>query len=65
MDFRSFPRLKNEFDAAFVVVNWLTKRPVAVPCYKTTTVKDMARLFLQYIYPWTGLPETIVLDWGG
>ncbi|KAK9649268.1 hypothetical protein HCH54_010284 [Aspergillus fumigatus] len=65
MDFRSFPRSKNEFDAAFVVVDRLTKRPVAVPCYKTTTAKDMARLFLQYIYPWTGLPETIVSDRGG
>jgi transposase InsO family protein len=25
----------------------------------------MARLFITYIYPWTGLPETIVSDRGG
>jgi transposase InsO family protein len=65
MDFRSFPRSKTGFDAAFVVVDRLGKRAFAIPCHKTTTTHDMARLFITHIYPWTGLPETIVSDRGG
>jgi transposase InsO family protein len=65
MDFRSFPKSQNGYDAALVIVDRLGKRGFAIPCHKTATSKDMARLFLTYIYPWVGLPDTIVSDRGG
>jgi hypothetical protein len=64
MDFRSFPKAKNGYDNVFVVVDRLSKWGVSIPCFKTTTAKEMAGLFLRYIYPWVGLPDSIVLDQG-
>lgn len=65
MDFRSFPKSRNGYDAALVVVDRLGKRGFAIPCHKTTTAKDMAHLFLTHVYPWVGLPDSIVSDRGG
>ena len=42
MDFRSFPKDKKEHDAAFVVVDRFSKRPISIPCYKTTDAAGMA-----------------------
>src|SRR5699024_5073809 len=36
MDFRSFPKDKKGYDAALVVVDRFSKRPISMPCYKTT-----------------------------
>ncbi|KAE8555297.1 hypothetical protein EYB25_003845 [Talaromyces marneffei] len=37
-----------------------------MPCHKkTTTAKEMARLWIRYVFPWTGLPDSIVSDRGG
>jgi transposase InsO family protein len=65
MDFRSLPKDKLGFDAVFVVVDRLSKRPVSIPCYKTTSTREMAMLFVQHVYRWKGPPETIVSDRGG
>ncbi|KAL1979106.1 hypothetical protein VTN96DRAFT_6844 [Rasamsonia emersonii] len=65
MDFRSFPKDKHGFDAVFVVVDRLSKRPVSVPCHKTITARQMARLYVDHVYRWTGPPDTIVSDRGG
>lgn len=65
MDFRSFPKDKRGFDTVFVVVDRLTKRPISIPCHKTTTAKQMAQLFVDHILRWVGLPDTIVSDRGG
>jgi hypothetical protein len=51
MDFRSFPRSKTGFDAAFVVVDRLGKRAFAIPYHKITTTHDIVRLFITHIYP--------------
>jgi len=50
MDFKSF--LKNAYghDIAFVVVNQLYKQSVSLPYFKTTTAKDIARLYINNIY---------------
>ena len=65
MDFRSFPKHKNGFDAVFVVVDRLTKRPISIPCHKDTDAKKMARLFMNHVIRITGVPSSIVSDRGG
>jgi len=64
MDFKLFPKDAYGHDTAFVVVNWLCKQSVSLPCFKTTTVKDMARLYINNIYQFYGAPELIVSDYG-
>jgi hypothetical protein len=64
MDFKSFPCNKNGYDVILVVINRLSKQAFSLPCFKTTTVKDMAELYIQYIYRIKGVLDTIVLDCG-
>ena len=65
MDFRSFPKDKHGYDEVFVIVDRLSKRPISIPCHKTTNAKEMARLFVTHVLRWTGLPDSIVSDRGG
>jgi transposase InsO family protein len=65
MDFQSLPKDKHGYDAIFVVVDRLSKRAISIPCHKTTDAKEMARLFLIYVYRYKGAPLTIVSDRGG
>ena len=64
MDFKSFPLDKAGYDMIFVVVDRLSKRSYSIPCHKTTKAKDMARLFIMYIWRTHGPPDTIVSDRG-
>ena len=64
MDFKSFPKDKKGYDAVYVVIDRLGKRAYSIPCYKTTTAKDMAQLFIANVYRTHGAPETIVSDRG-
>lgn len=64
MDFRSFPKDRNGFDAALVFVDRLSKRPISVPCHKGTTAEQMARLFIEHVYRQRGPPDSVVSDWG-
>jgi len=64
IDFKSFPRDQNGFDMVYVVVDRLGKRAYLIPCQKTATAKDMARLFISNIYRTHGPPDSIVLDRG-
>lgn len=60
------PKDRYGYDIVFVTVDRLSKRTVSVPCHKkTTTAKEMARLWIRYIFPWIGLPDSIVSDRGG
>jgi transposase InsO family protein len=65
MDFRTFPKDKHGYDAVFVVVDRLTKRPISIPCHKTIDAREMARLFIIHVYRHKGAPITIVSDRGG
>ena len=47
---RYFPVDKNGFDAVFVVVDRLGKRAISIPCYRTSTTRDMARMFITHVY---------------
>ena len=64
MDFWSFPKDKKGYNTAFVVVDWFSKRPISMPCYKMTDAAGMAQLFMENIYWHQGPPITIVLDRG-
>jgi hypothetical protein len=64
MDFQSLSKDSHGYDAVFVVIERLSKQPFSIPCFKTTTAKEMARLYIQYIYRIWGAPESIVSDRG-
>jgi hypothetical protein len=65
MDFYSFLKDREGYDAIFVVVDQLTKRSVSIPCFKTTGAREMAWLYVDCIYRWKGAPESIVSDHEG
>lgn len=65
MDFRSFPKDRRGYDAVCVFVDRLSKRPISIPCHKDTDTKQTARIFVDNVYRWTGLPDSIVSDRGG
>ena len=50
MDFKSFLKDAHGHDAAFIVINQLYKQFISLPYFKTITVKDMARLYINNIY---------------
>ena len=64
MDFKSFPYNKNGYNAILVVIDQLNKQAFSLPCFKTTTTKDMAELYIQYIYYIKGVLNTIISDRG-
>ena len=64
MDFKSFLKDAYSHNTAFVVINWLYKQSVSLPYFKTTTVKDMARLYINNIYRFYSAPKLIISDYG-
>lgn len=64
MDYKSFPVDKHGYDCLFVVMDRFSKQSVSIPCYKTVTARDMAELFLKYIWCREGFPDSIVSDRG-
>jgi len=57
------PKSKS-FDSVFVVVDRLTKMAHFMPCNKNITGKATARLFLENVYKYHGLPDDIIFDRG-
>jgi hypothetical protein len=64
IDFHSFPKNWHGYDSVYIIVDQLSKRVTTIPCHKTITSGKMAKRFIRYIYPWSGPPDTIVLDHG-
>ena len=64
MDFITDLPESNGADAILVVVDRLTKMAHFVPCNKTITSEQTARLFIDNIYKSHGLPEDIISDRG-
>ena len=53
------------YDSILVVVDQgLSKGVILVPCNKTLTSEDTARLLLENLYKWFGLPDKIISDRG-
>ena len=63
MDFKSFLKDTYGHDVAFIVINWLYKQSISLPYFKTITVKDIARFYINNIYRFYGVPELIISDY--
>jgi len=63
MDFKSFPKDKHGYNMAFIVVNRLSKQAISLPCFKTTTTKDMARIYINNIYRIHSAPKSIISNY--
>jgi hypothetical protein len=64
MDFKSFPRDKNNYNVILVVVDRLSKQAFSLPYFKTTNTKGIAELYIQHIYYTKGVLDTIISDRG-
>ena len=64
MDFKSFPKDKRGYDTILVVIDRLSKQSFSLPCYKTTTAREMARLYIEHVYRTKSVPDSIVSDRG-
>ena len=62
MDFHELPKDRGGYDAVMILVDRFGKRPISIPCCKTITAKEAARLYIQYPYRIYGPPDTIVSD---
>ena len=49
IDFKSILKDKGGFDAILVFVDWLGKRLILIPCYKTSIARELAHYFITYI----------------
>ena len=59
MDFVVGLPWSNGCDGIWVVEDRLTKQRHLVPCTSTVDAKDLADLFIQWVFPLHGLPETL------
>jgi hypothetical protein len=45
-----------------VIIDRLSKESVSIPCYKTTTVKEITSLFIYYIWYYFKPLDSIISD---
>jgi len=64
MDFHEFPPDKYGFDNALVMIDPLSKTSWTIPCKKTATARDAARMYYEGPYRIHGLPQEVVSDRG-
>ena len=50
MDFHELPKDRNSYNTVFVNVDRLGKRVISIPCEKTITANEAARLYITHIY---------------
>jgi hypothetical protein len=60
--YRFHHRSSKAFDSIFVVVDQLMKMAHFMPYNKTITGEKIARLFMDNIYKYHGLPDDIISD---
>ena len=63
MDFKLFLKDTYGYNAAFIVINRLSKKLVSLPYFKTTTAKGIARLYLNNIYRFYSAPKLIISNY--
>ena len=64
MDFVLFNKDKHRYNNVLVVMDYLLKESISIPCYKTTIAKEMALLFIYHVWHYFGPLDSIVLDQG-
>jgi hypothetical protein len=47
------------------MINHLSKQAISILCYKTAIAKNIARLYIYYIYRYYGTAESIISDHSG
>ena len=62
IDFVLFNKDKHRYDNILVVIDRLLKESILIPYYKTTTVEEIASLFIYYIWRYFSPPDTIISD---
>ena len=62
MDFVTLPRTQQRHDAAWVIVDWLTKSAHFLAVWMTFTLERFFRLYIREIVRLHGVPVSIVLD---
>jgi hypothetical protein len=50
MDFMIYLKDWKGYDIVFVIVDWLSKALVSIPCQKETTAKEMVWLWLRDVF---------------
>jgi len=63
MDFKLFLKDKHGYNIAFIVVNQLSKQAISLPCFKTITIKNIARIYINNIYQIHSAPKLIVSNY--
>jgi transposase InsO family protein len=64
MDYHYLLKNKHGYDCVYVIVDRFRKRVISIPCYRTVTARDMARMFMKRIYRYYSPPDTIISDRG-
>jgi transposase InsO family protein len=64
VDFKSFPLDKKGYNNIAVFVDRFGKRPISIPCKDTVNAKELALLYIQFVYKYYGPATTIVSDRG-
>jgi hypothetical protein len=64
VDFKSFPPDKNRFNMICVFVDRLGKRLISILCKNTVNAKDLAAMYIQFVYKYYRPATTIISDRG-
>jgi len=64
MDFHTLPTDRNGYDIAMILVDHFRKCPFLILYYKNINAKEVAQLYIYYIYRIYGPPDTIISDHG-
>ena len=64
MDFITDLPVSQGFDSLFVVVDCLSKATIIVPCNKTITAEETAKVYMNHVWRCTGLPQQVISDRG-
>ncbi len=54
---------RNRYNMAMVIVNHFGKRLFSIPCHKNINAKEVAWLFIYYIYQIYRPPDIIISDY--
>jgi len=63
MDFYELPTDRNGYNIVMILVNYFGKRPFSIPYYKDIDAKEVAQLYIHYVYQIYGLLDTIISDY--
>ena len=65
MDFITNLLISNSFDSIFIVVDQgLSKGVILMPCNKTITTEETAKLYIDNVFIQYGLPDIMISDRG-